>query len=274
MTALDLTETSTVPFSMARSWRLVAAQNLPHVDVADVAQTDILLADLEDGTPSEDKAAARATIGDWLGNGRSVWLRINGATSSYWEDDIELASQHPGVVGVMLAMAETGDEVAATCAAINKPVVALVETALAFENLSSIASAGAARLAFGTGDFRRDIGITPDQTALLFPRSQLVITSRAHGLPGPIDGPTVANDADQSRSESAHAQSLGMTGRLCLTPLHVSVVNDVFSPSDAEIEAAQHLLNNPPSGYAGALAPRLAHAKQVLHRARSFGHVS
>lgn len=256
---------------MARSWRLLAAENLSDSDSSELSQSDILLADLEDGTPAGHKQSARDQVSLWLGHGRDLWLRINGATTEDWERDLELASSEPGVSGVMLAMTETGEEVRATSAALSKPVVALVETALAFENLSDIAASGSSRLAFGTGDFRRDLGITPDQTALLYARSRLVITSRAHRLPGPIDGPTIADDADQVRSESVHAASLGMTGRLCLTPTHVAVVNEVFCPSVAEIDAAHQLLASPPAGYAGALAPKLAHARQVLHRARAFG---
>ena len=75
---------------------------------------------------------------------------------------------------------------------------------------------GVVRLAFGSGDFRRDTGAADDPLALLFARSRLVTASRAAGLPGPIDGPTVSRDAAVLAEASRHAASVGMTGRLCL----------------------------------------------------------
>ena len=55
-----------------------------------------------------------------------------------------------------------------------------------------IASArGAFRLAFGSGDYRRDTGSSATPMALAYVRSQLVIASTLGGLPGPIDGPTL-----------------------------------------------------------------------------------
>ena len=163
------------------------------------------------------------------------------------------------------------DAVVPVLDAVGKPVVAMVETARAFVRLGDIATSGAARIAFGTGDFRRDLGIGNDPTALLHARSQLVLMSRGHDLPPPIDGPTVVDDAEVTRADSVHARSLGMTGRICLSHAQTLVVNEVFAPSRTDVESARTLLASPPEGYAGAVAPRLAHARQVLHRAGVFG---
>ncbi len=256
---------------MARSWRLVSAASIDATDAAELTAADVTLLDLEAGCPDELKSYGRDAVAIHADAGHDVWIRLNGATTTDWADDVALAAGHPGVAGVMLAMTEAGDEVRATLDAVGKPVVAMVETARAFTNLGDIATSGAARIAFGTGDFRRDLGIGNDQTALLHARSQLVLMSRGHDLPPPIDGPTVVDDAEVARADSVHARSLGMTGRICLTHTHTVVVNEVFAPSPTDVHAARTLLTSPPEGYAGALAPRLAHARQVLHRAGVFG---
>ncbi len=256
---------------MARSWRLVSAASIDACAPDELSAADVTVLDLEAGCPDELKPQGRDAVLRHADAGHRVWIRANGATTTDWATDLDLAASHPNVEGVVLAMAETGDEVRASLDACGKPVVAMVETARAFVGFSDIATSGTARIAFGTGDFRRDLGIGNDPTALLHARSQLVLMSRGHDLPPPIDGPTVVDDADVARTDSVHARSLGMTGRICLTHTHTQVVNEVFAPSPTDVHAARSLLASPPEGYAGAIAPRLAHARQVIHRAGVFG---
>lgn len=271
MTAVQVDQSPTVPVPMARSWRLVSAASIDAADPGELTAADVTLLDLEAGCPDDLKSFGRDGVARHADTGHDVWIRLNGATTTDWADDVVLAARHPHVVGVMLAMTESGDEIRATLDAVGKPVVAMVETARAFVRLGDIATSGAARIAFGTGDFRRDLGIGNDPTALLHARSQLVLMSRGHDLPPPIDGPTVVDDAEVTRADSVHARSLGMTGRICLSHAQTLVVNEVFAPSRTDVESARTLLASPPEGYAGAVAPRLAHARQVLHRAGVFG---
>lgn len=271
MTALQADRSPTVPAAMARSWRLVAAEQLARTDPLELAASDVVVVDLEAGTPEDRKAAARDALVAHLATGHRVWVRVNGTDTAHWRADMDLVAAHDHVDGVVLAMTEDGDQVRATRDAAGVPVVAMVETALSILRLPEIAASGTTRIAFGTGDFRKDLGVGPDRTALLYARSQLVIASRAHRLPGPIDGPTVADDADQARSDTEHARTLGMTGRICLTATHTAVVNEVCAPTPADVVAARDLIDAPPEGYAGALGPRLAHARSVLHRADVYG---
>ncbi|GAA1729942.1 HpcH/HpaI aldolase/citrate lyase family protein [Aeromicrobium alkaliterrae] len=271
MTAVQVDQSPAVPVSMARSWRLVSAASIDACSPAELTAADVTVLDLEAGCPDELKAAGRDAVTRYADEGHRVWIRANGATTGEWAADMELAASHPRIEGVVLAMAEAGDEVRASLHAGGKPVVAMVETARAFVAFSDIATSGTVRIAFGTGDFRRDLGIGNDPTALLHARSQLVLMSRGHDLAPPIDGPTVVDDADVTRTDSVHARTLGMTGRVCLTHTQTEVVNEVFAPSATDLHAARSLLASPPEGYAGAIAPRLAHARQVVHRAGVFG---
>jgi citrate lyase subunit beta/citryl-CoA lyase len=271
VTAVQVDQSPTVPVPMARSWRLVSAATIDACDPLELVAADVTVLDLEAGCPDELKARGREAVLRYAESGHHVWIRANGATTTDWSADVELAASHRNIEGVVLAMTESGDEVRATLDACGTPVVAMVETARAFVGFSDIAMSGTARIAFGTGDFRRDLGIGNDPTALLHARSQLVMMSRGHDLPPPIDGPTVADDADVTRADSVHARSLGMTGRVCLTHTQTVVVNEVFAPSPLDVLDARALLASPPEGYAGAVAPRLAHARQVLHRAGVFG---
>ncbi|RLV54743.1 CoA ester lyase [Aeromicrobium phragmitis] len=269
MTALSSFSQLDVPTALARSWRLIAADTLTP---ATPQVADVLVADLEDGVPAERKADARTTLTEWLDGGREAWVRINTAASPEWDNDVAALRDRRGVQGVMLAMAETAEQVEQTIEAFGgMPVVALIESALGVENAGEIARAGVVRIAFGTGDFRRDLGIAGDRTSLLYARSRLVVASRAARLPGPIDGPTVIDDPTVVADDTQHALSLGLTGRLCTSDQAASVVNTTCAPTPADVAAARAFVASPPEGYAGAIAPRLAQAKDTIRRAEAYG---
>ncbi len=269
MTALSSSARLDVPTALARSWRLIAADSLTPM-TPQVA--DVLVADLEDGVPSERKAAARSTLIGWLGQGHTAWVRINAAGGREWENDVAVLRDPPGVRGVMLAMAETVEQVEQTRGAFGDlPIVALIESALGVENAGEIARAGVVRIAFGTGDFRRDLGIPGDRTSLLYARSRLVVASRAARLPGPIDGPSASDDAGIVADDTRYALSLGMTGRLCTSDQAADVVNRTCAPTPADVAAARAFVASPPEGYAGAIAPRLAQAEDTIRRGEAYG---
>ncbi len=155
------------------------------------------------------------------------------------------------------------------------PVLALVESALGIENATAIASApGTFRLAFGVGDFRRDTGASDDPMALAYARSKLVVASRVGQLPGPIDGPTVGALGDELLQASKVTASMGMTGKLCLSPDATDTINRALSPSESEIQWAVELLSAHAAGAVvgdGSYLPRLARAQKISSLADSYG---
>ncbi len=122
------------------------------------------------------------------------------------------------------------------------PVVALIETAVG-DNAREIARPAATlHVAFGSGDFCRDAGITADPLSLAFARSQLVIASRVARIAPPIDGPTIVRDNDVLRSATATACAAGMTGKLCLHSDEAAVINAALSPSADEMSWAREAI--------------------------------
>ena len=155
------------------------------------------------------------------------------------------------------------------------PVVALVESAIGIENATEIARAkGVFRLAFGSGDFRRDTGMSADREAMAYPRARLVISSRAGGLPGPIDGPTVGSSHPILREQSAITVSMGMTGKLCLTADQTPVVNEVISPTPSDLGWARQFLSDFEARGRivrdGSDLPRLRRAEKICSLAEAF----
>ena len=181
---------------ISRSWLLVSGTDADRFERAQRSRADQIILDIEDAVDPAAKPGARSTVAAWLAGGGEAWVRINDVTTDFWADDVEELRGLPGLQGVMLAKTESPAQVTDTWHRLggHTPVIALVESALGIEEATSIAKAqGAFRLAFGSGDYRRDTGTSADTLAMAYPRSRLVVASRVGQLPGPIDGPTVGS---------------------------------------------------------------------------------
>lgn len=268
----------TVGAEIARSWLLVPATRPQAFDDAAASRADAVILDIEDAVDPLNKPRARTDVADWLQAGGAAWVRVNDATSSFWADDLAALHGIPNLLGVMLAKTENADQVEGTASALggNTPVIALIESAVGIEEASNIARAnGAFRLAFGSGDFRRDTGMSADAEAMAYPRARLVVASRVGNLPGPIDGPTVGSSLPLLREHSAITVSMGMTGKLCLAPEQTHVVNEVISPTPTDVAwALDFLADFEGRGNVvrdGSDLPRLGRAQKIQGLARSFG---
>jgi citrate lyase subunit beta/citryl-CoA lyase len=257
---------------------LVAATRPETFDAAEASRADQIILDIEDAVDPGLKASARDAVISWLSNGGSGWVRINDRTSSFWNDDVDALAGVPGLRGVMLAKAEAAAHVSETADRLrgNTPVIALVESALGIEEAASIARArGAFRLAFGSGDYRRDTGTSSDDLAMAYPRSRLVIASRVGNLPGPIDGPTVGSSHPVLREQGGVAVALGMTGKLCLDLEQLPIINEVISPTRSDVAWARDFLDDfEARGRVvrdGSDLPRLGRAQKIDKLALAFG---
>ncbi|MDV6301557.1 CoA ester lyase [Rhodococcus cerastii] len=262
----------------ARSWLLVPATKPETFGDAVASEVDAVILDIEDAVAPAKKPAAREAVVQWLGEGNSAWVRINDATTPYWADDLAALSGLPGLVGVMLAKTESGGQVEATAARLapGTPILALVESAMGLEAATEIARAESTfRLAFGSGDFRRDTGMSDDPLAMAYPRSRLVVSSRAARIPGPIDGPTLtANDSILGR-DAALTLSMGMTGKLCMHSEQAAIVNRELAPSPTDVSWARDVIDALGADGAhvkdGSDLPRLAKALKINELAEIFG---
>ena len=268
----------TISAEISRSWLLVAATRPETFDAALHSRSDQIILDLEDAVDPGLKASAREQVTRWLANGGSGWVRINDRTSSFWSDDVDALAGIPGLRGVMLAKTESPAHVTETFDRLKgvTPVIALVESALGIEEAAHIARArGAYRLAFGSGDYRRDTGTSSDDMAMAYPRSRLVVASRVGNLPGPIDGPTVGTNHPVLREQSGTAVALGMTGKLCLDIEQLPIINEVISPTRSDVAWARDFLTDfEARGRVvrdGSDLPRLGRAEKIDKLARAFG---
>ena len=267
-----------IPAEIARSWLLVSATRTDTFDSAFRSRADQIVLDIEDAVDPKLKPKARDDVISWLSGGGDGWVRINDHTTSFWSDDVDALSGVPGLRGVMLAKTESPADVTETFDRLggHTPVLALIESALGIEEAVSIARArGTFRLAFGSGDYRRDTGTSADNLAMAYPRSRLVVASRIGDLPGPIDGPTVGSSHPILREQSQMTVALGLTGKLCLDPEQTPVINEVISPTQSDVAWARDFLADfEARGRVirdGSDLPRLGRAQKIDKLARAFG---
>lgn len=269
---------ASLPAKLSRTWLLINAARPEDYAPGMASEADSVIIDLEASVPDEKKDEARGHVVDALSGGMTAWVRISGTGTDDWAKDLEALSGLNGLRGVMLAMTEEPEQVTYTAMRLRAgtPVLALLETAVGVENANNVAKApGTFRLAFGTNDFRKDVGVSDDPMAMAYARSKLVMASRVGKLPGAIDGPPLATDDDDAvLAGSAHTASMGMTGRLCLNRNQVDAINRAMSPSEDELEWARELLYAHAQGATvgdGSYLPRLARAQKIADLADSYG---
>jgi citrate lyase subunit beta/citryl-CoA lyase len=263
---------------ISRSWLLFAATKPESFDKALASGTDQLVLDVEDAVDPKLKPQALKDVIAWLEAGNKAWVRINDYTTPFWAADVAALKGVKNLEGVMLAKVEDASQVEATFDALGgtTPVVALVESALGIEEARNIACArGTFRLAFGSGDYRRDTGTAADDMAMLYPRSRLVTASRIGNLPGPIDGPTITTSYSQLRVASEHTVVLGLTGKLTVDPGQIPVINETICPTQADVTWARDFLADfEARGRVirdGSDMPRLGRAEKIDKLARAYG---
>jgi citrate lyase subunit beta/citryl-CoA lyase len=230
--------------SAVNSYLFVPGHRPERFDKARAAGAGMVILDLEDAVPPDQKLAARGAVAQWLDPARPVAVRIN-ADGTEWFDDDRAMCRHPGVAAVMVPKAETAEQLRRVLAlAPRAALLPLIETARGFANLQSLAKApGVQRLVFGSIDFQLDLGISGEGDELLMFRSQLVLASRLADIAAPVDGVSTSIDDPQAlQAEALRARRLGFGAKLCIHPRQVEVVNAAFRPTAEEIAWAKRVV--------------------------------
>jgi citrate lyase subunit beta/citryl-CoA lyase len=226
-----------------RSYLFVPGNRPDRYDKACATRAHAVIVDLEDAVPPADKVQARSSLAAWLARPRAVLVRVNAADTKWFDDDLRVCAMH-GVEGVVLPKAERAEDIARIAAGCpGTPIFPLVESARGLWNALAIAQAPHVQsLLFGSLDFQADLGMADDE--LLYARSQLAVLSRVAGIAAPIDGVTQAiDDAELLRRDCHRSRQLGFSGKLCIHPNQIDIVNSCFSPTPEEIAWAEQIVD-------------------------------
>ena len=222
---------------------------------------DAVIFDLEDAVAPAEKDAARILVRntmrymDFAGCGRIV--RINSIDTPYWQEDLrQILPYKPDLILLPKTScaqdAITADEfiteLEEELGFANNTVglMPLIETAMGVENAFSIASSCKRihALFLGAEDLTADLRCkrTKEGREIEYARTRLVVAARAAGV-DVFDTPfTDVNDDEGIVVDAELAKALGFTGKASISPRHVDVINQVFSPTVSEIDYAYEVL--------------------------------
>lgn len=254
----------------ARSLLFVPGNRAERFAKAHATEPGLVVIDLEDAVPVEEKDQARAAVGEYLAGGPGCAVRINPPGTAWHAADLQLVSRHE--VAVMVPKAQDVDELRAITSALppGPRVIALIETAEGVLTAPRIAAiTGVGRLAFGNVDLAGQLGVDPaDQLALAPHRSALVLASAAAAIAAPIDGVSAAiNDPPRLKADTDHAARLGFSGKLCIHPRQVAAVEAAFRPSAEDVQWANAVVDAAAGGGVVVVGGQMVD-KPVVDRAR------
>ncbi len=262
-----------------RSYLFVPATRIERIAKAQASGAGAVIVDLEDAVAAQDKDAARHALDHWLKSPDAlpVYLRINAVDTPWYAQDCELCKLDK-VIGVVVPKAEDASQLMLLSQQLGgKSLLPLIETALGFHQVLPVAKVpGVTRLMFGSIDFKKDMGISGDDEALLYFRSHLVLASKLAGLQAPVDGVTTAiEDMAPVLQDAQRAASLGFGAKLCIHPKQIAVVDSAFLPSAQDIAWAHRVLKAAADSMGAAVAldgqmidkPVIERAQSILARA-------
>lgn len=236
-----------MPVKSPKSFLFVPANRVERFEKALQAGADAVIIDLEDAVPVAMKVAARQALQDWLTNNphTSVMVRVNAHGTPWFEQDIALA-RNANVSAVVLPKTETSEQLSMIAKASQRdlPIYALIETPLGLANARQIANTPNVKaLMFGSIDFQLEMNMNVDYDGLAYFRNELVLASALAKIDAPIDGVTVEiDDTAILQDETLKAKNLGFSGKLCIHPKQVAVVNQAFSATEEQIAWAKRVL--------------------------------
>ena len=222
---------------------------------------DVVILDLEDAVAISEKKSTRNLINKTLDQPRNcaVFVRVNAYDTEFCYGDIcSIVSEN--LDGIVLPKLESLEDLRAIDWLLTNlekerglphrsiDLMPIIETAGGLVNIREIANADTRvrRLAFGGGDYTRDLGMqwTLKEDELLPVRSEMVLASRFGKLEPPVDTVFIhIKEHDAFKASCLNILGLGFQGKMCIHPDQVPVTNEIFTPSADEVRWSKRIIS-------------------------------
>jgi citrate lyase subunit beta/citryl-CoA lyase len=244
-----------------RTLLFVPAQRANMVEKAAAIPADVIVLDLEDAVPPDEKAGARdrlrASIDSLKAAGKTVHVRVNHLDTGLTGDDLS-AAIGPGLDGLLFPKAQAASQVRELDVLIRErelhggvrpgtvalfPMIETARGVLRCEEIA-LASTRIAGLALGGEDYAADLGVprTPQAGEFEYARRVIVHCAIAYGL-RPLDAIyATLHDEAGLLADARYARSIGMKGKYVVHPDQVGPVNQVFAPTPQDLASARRIV--------------------------------
>ena len=238
---------------------------------AEQSAADEVFLDLEDSVAPAAKAGARAMVVDAFRThafeGKIRGVRINACDTRWCYEDVISVVEGAGdrIDCLIVPKVESADDVrfvdrllfqieAKAGLASRIGLELQIESARGMENVGQIAAASprTETLIFGPADLSASLGISELTVGRLKPEypgdyyhyfvARIAVAARANGLQ-PIDGPYgLVRDTKGLRTFAERTAMLGFDGKWAISPSQVAVLNEVYTPRQADFDRAHAIL--------------------------------
>ncbi len=244
-----------------RSMLFTPGNRLDMLEKAVRSGTDAVIVDLEDSVSVDQKLLARGNLGGLPDSPVPYYVRTNAVETGMLWDDVYAAGRSPAV-GVIVPKAEDPKVISQVDGALTAlemgvgrepgsiTLIPLIESAVGVRLTYEMAMASdrVECVMFGggeQGDLVADLGVewTPEGIGLMQARSQVLLSSRAAGVPYPMEAVFMDfRNPDGLRVECELARTLGYVGKVAIHPAQIEVINDVFTPAPEVVEYQKKVL--------------------------------
>ena len=216
--------------------------------------TDMVCVELEDGIAPKDKAVARQKAlklfeSPQANDGVERIVRINSIRENYGIADLQaILTTNTPPPAIMLPKVRTPDEVVLVDQLLserghNTRLHVIIETNAGLNAAYDIAHSSLRidALFFGGIDMAAELRCKNAWEPLLYARSRVVHAAASAGLDS-VDVPFLdLEDHDGMVKDARKAKDLGFSGKGSIHPKQISALNEVFTPTNAEIARARRI---------------------------------
>jgi len=243
-----------------RTYLFTPGNHARRVEKALQLSADAVILDLEDAVAVAEKIATRDLINKTLARPRSgaAYVRVNAYDTEYCYGDL-CSVVGSNLDGIVLPKLESAADLKAVDWLLTNlerdkglelgsiDLMPIVETAKGADALREIAQTPSriCRLSLGAGDYTRDLGLEwdLDEEVLLTVRSEMVLASRLGGLEPPVDTVFLhIKEQEAWRRSCERAKGMGFQGKLCIHPDQVKPANEVFTPTQDDVDWAEKIV--------------------------------
>jgi citrate lyase subunit beta/citryl-CoA lyase len=240
-----------------KSFLFVPGNQRNKIEKALSMNCDVVILDLEDAVPIDEKQKAREIVNDALKN--MEWknikkcVRINDLNSKFWlQDVIEISKNEPDII--MIPKVKSSTDILILDRILSNiennfnlkkiQLIPIIETIEGLRNIYEISRSSERILGItiGIADFCAEIGCEEDERIIEYLRFQVALAASYSNIQAIDKAYLNIRDIEGLEKEAKMAKKLGFTGKLAIHPSQIEIINRVFTPSVQEIERARKIL--------------------------------